>query len=151
MFFSRPQIVIRPAVISCCSVPLLFIRPCEGTKNNAKCQMNLAFFEDILILPSHPHILPSNPYVQGIWRREGEMNVPHITLTFWVTSTPIAKGCEGSKQKKWGRREGEPFTLTCHQSFIYRCLRLVMWKSEGHLRIHLFLRSRYQWLAFGLP
>ena len=43
VFWMWTQIVIRPAVISCCSVSLLFIRPCEGTNKNTKCQMNLAF------------------------------------------------------------------------------------------------------------
>ena len=90
-----------------------------------------------------PHIFTSshsNPYVQGIWRTWERMNVPHVTLTFWVAHTPFPKWREGSKQKMWGRREGERMFLTCPEPFVHRHLRPVMWTSEGY-----FDRSFSKW------
>ena len=48
---------------------------------------------------------------------------------------------EGSKRKKWGRREGEWMSLTCLQPFAHRPLRWGMWISEGHYRIPWFFAS----------
>ena len=62
---------------------------------------------------------------------------PHFECD--ATFIPIAKWREGSKIKTWGRREGESLTLTCPHSFVHRPLRPMMWKSEGHFRMHRFL------------
>ena len=93
-----------------------------------------------LIIPSHPHVRALKPLCTGHLRTWGISNVPHVTLTSWVTFTPITLTW-GFEEKKWGRREGEWMSLTCLQPFAHRPLRGVMWVCEGHYRIPWFFAS----------
>ena len=107
---------------------------------------NATFFSKRITTCFYPHLFTSqasNPYLQGIWRTWGISNVPHVTLTFWVTFTPIAWWRECLKIKKWGRCEGGRKSLTCLQPFVHRPLRGVMWVCEGHFRQSTQIRKHH--------